>query len=145
MKGAALIDRLHDERCSCVIAQGDAVRTFTRRGVADLYGLLHDEPAFLKGACVADKVIGKAAAAILVKAGVAEVYADVISRPARELLEQAGVQVTWASEADHIINRSRTGWCPLETLCLPETDVDRMLLLITRFLQTNAGRVSSGA
>ena len=57
-----LIDMLHAGEYSCVIANGERIRTFTRRGVADLYDLLVQEPEFLHGAFVADKVVGKAAA-----------------------------------------------------------------------------------
>ena len=57
-----LIDILDEGGYSCVIAQGDHIRTFTRRGVADLYDLLQEDAAFLHDASVADKVIGKAAA-----------------------------------------------------------------------------------
>jgi len=97
-----------------VIANGDRIRTFTQRGVADLYDLLVQEPEFLYGASVADKVIGKAAASLMVLGGVREVYTRTISRPALQLLQEAGVMVTCDEVVDHIINRDRTGWCPLE-------------------------------
>lgn len=58
-----LINLLHSGGYSCVIANGDNIRTFTQRGVADLYDLLTQEPDFLKGASIADKVVGKGAAA----------------------------------------------------------------------------------
>lgn len=58
-----LIDLLHSGGYSCVIANKGKVRTFTQRGVADLYDLLTQEPEFLKGAMIADKVVGKGAAA----------------------------------------------------------------------------------
>lgn len=54
-----LINLLHSGGYSCVIANGDNIRTFTQRGVADLYDLLTQEPDFLKGASIADKVVGK--------------------------------------------------------------------------------------
>ena len=44
-----LINLLHSGGYSCVIANGDNIRTFTQRGVADLYDLLTQEPDFLKG------------------------------------------------------------------------------------------------
>ena len=43
-----LIDLLHSGGYSCVIANKGKVRTFTQRGVADLYDLLTQEPEFLK-------------------------------------------------------------------------------------------------
>lgn len=40
------------------------VATFDSRGVADLFNLLNDDPEFMQGADVADKVVGKGAAAL---------------------------------------------------------------------------------
>ena len=54
-----LINLLHTGGYSCTIANGGKIRTFTQRGVADLYDLLTQEPEFLKGALIADKVVGK--------------------------------------------------------------------------------------
>ena len=56
-----LIRLLHEGGYSCVIRK-EEIRTFTQRGVADLYDLLNQHPVFLHGAQVADKVVGKAAA-----------------------------------------------------------------------------------
>ncbi len=60
-----IIDLLHSGGYSCVIGNGAEIRTFTQRGVADLYDLFRQEPSFMKGACIADKVIGKAAAGLM--------------------------------------------------------------------------------
>lgn len=115
-----LIERLHSEKCSCVIACGDKVHTFHRRGVADLFLTLKNEPETLREAIVADKVVGKAAAALMVLGDVSQVYADTISTPALTLLRANGITVDFAVETDHIINRAGTGWCPMEQLCRDE-------------------------
>ena len=91
MNQQQLKERLLVEQCSCVIYNQGEVRIFRERGVKDLYRLLKEEPEFLAGASMADKVIGKAAAALLALGGVREVFALVISLPARELLERAGI------------------------------------------------------
>ena len=111
-----IIRLLHEGKHSLVVSNGE-VRTFDKRGVADLYALLREDSEFLKGASVADKVVGKAAAALMIVAGVSELHADVISRPALDLLAGSGVKVGYAEEVPHVINRSGTGWCPLETRC----------------------------
>ena len=109
---------LHDGGWSCVICGADGqVRTFSRRGVQDLLRLLHEEPEFLRGAFVADKVVGKGAAALMVLGGVAELYTDVISTPARTLLEENGIAVAAAVESPNIRNRAGDGICPVEALC----------------------------
>ena len=69
-----LIDLLHSGGYSCAIANGDIIRTFTQRGVADLYDLLTQEPDFLKGALIADKVVGKGAAALMILGGIKELH-----------------------------------------------------------------------
>lgn len=77
----SIIDILHKGGYSCVMKNREEVRTFTQRGVADLYDLYQADSAFMKGAAIADKVIGKGAAALMVLGGFKTVYADIISTP----------------------------------------------------------------
>lgn len=112
-----IIELLHAGKYSCVIMNGTDIRTFTRRGVADLYDLYQEDAAFMKGAAVADKVIGKGAAALMALGGVKAVYADVISTPALILLQEAHIKVTFGLEVPAIENRDKSGWCPLESAC----------------------------
>ena len=83
-------------------AQGE-IRRFERRGVADLFALVTDEPGFLCGASVADKVIGRGAALLLLKGGAREVYAEVISSGALGVLRSGrrGSVVRRASGQHH--------------------------------------------
>lgn len=129
-----IIKILHEGGYSCVILNGE-IRTFTQRGVADLYDLLTREPAFLKGARLADKVIGKAAAALMVLGGVQRVYTDIISEPALALLQTAGVTVECVQVVPRIRNRANTGWCPLETICYEVNEAETMFPLIRNFVE----------
>ena len=119
---------------SCVMKNREEVRTFTQRGVADLYDLYQADSAFMKGAAIADKVIGKGAAALMVLGGFKTVYADIISTPALALLCEAGIETTFAQEVPHIINRDKTGWCPLETACMELNTVEEMYPVIQNFI-----------
>lgn len=130
-----LIDLLHAEACSCVIRNGDTTRIFRERGVRDLYRLLTTEPRLLDGAFVADKVVGKGAAALMLLGGVAELYADVISRPALELLASSSLRVSYTLEVPRIVNRTRTGLCPVESLCRDCATAAEALPLIRDFLE----------
>lgn len=120
---------------SLVVDNGD-IYTYDGRGVADLYRLLAGHPSLLKGARVADKVVGKGAAALMVVGGVAEVHAQLISTPARELLAANGVGLTFDSEVSHILNRAGDGLCPVERLCLDCATAEDCLPKITDFLKT---------
>lgn len=130
-----LIDLLFAEKCSCVIRNGDTIRVFRERGVKDLYRLLTEEPALLDNAFIADKVVGKAAAALMIAGGVKEVFADVVSRPARELFRAAHVREEHTLEVPHIINRTQTDWCPLEKICRECATAQECLPLIREFIE----------
>lgn len=131
-----LVEILHEGGYSCVVSNGAEVRTFIQRGIADLYGLLKNEPAFLNGASVADKVVGKGAAALMVLGGVRELYTDVISTPALQVLEKAGIDVGYGTETTAIRNRDNTGICPVEMLCAAADSPTEMLFLIDEFINS---------
>lgn len=130
-----LISMLHTGGYSCVIANGEKIRTFTQRGVADLYDLLTTEPEFLKGAIIADKVVGKGAAALMILGEIKELYTDVISTKALELFQKSEVKVDFTQEVPFIWNRNHTGWCPVETMCSEENSAENILPLIRDFLE----------
>lgn len=131
-----LIDLLHRGAYSCVIRSHDGeIHFYHGRGVTDLYRLVCCEKTLLKGADIADKVVGKGAAALMISGGVRAVYADVISEPAAELLDMAGVAVTFGQRVPHIINRSGTGQCPLEKRCGEERSIEKLLPIIKQFVK----------
>ena len=115
----ALVETLKEGNHSLVINRKDHVLTFDGRGVSDLFRLLHEEPDVLEGSLLADKVVGKGAAALMALGKVKEVYADIISQPAFDMLEQEGIRVSYGKLVPHIINRAGTGMCPVETRCQP--------------------------
>ena len=92
-----LIELLHAGNYSCVVENCYGLHTFSRRGVADLYEVYREHAEWLDHASLADKVIGKGAAALMVLGGVERVYADVISTPALMLLREAGIAVTFGA------------------------------------------------
>jgi len=128
-----LVDILHKGNHSLVVANGE-IRTFDRRGVADLYGLLCNAPGFLKGAAIADKVVGKGAAALMILGQVSELHADIISEAALELFHGSPVKVSYGEKVPYIINRNGTGWCPVETLCRDSKSAEECLPLIQHFM-----------
>ncbi|MDE6112393.1 MAG: DUF1893 domain-containing protein [Bacteroidales bacterium] len=129
-----LIDLLHAQGCSCVIRNGTEVRTFRQRGVADLYDLYLNEPAFLQGADIADKVVGKGAAALMRLGGIRRIYADVLSEPAAELLKAGNIPTACGRQVPHIVNRRGDGFCPLETACM-EVPFERIFPVIRQFVE----------
>lgn len=106
-----LIRRLHEGNHSLVIFNGD-IHCFDGKGIADLYRLYWEQPSLLQGAQVADKVIGKAAAAFMILGKVKEVFGGVVSSAAMALFRHYGVKIHVEQEVPYIINRAHNGWSP---------------------------------
>lgn len=107
------IDKLQSGAYTCVLCKDDEIITSTERGVKPLTDLL-DRGIDLKGFSAADKVVGKAAAFLYVLLGVNEVYAPVMSESAVHTLLENGVKARFDRSVKNIINRSGTGFCPME-------------------------------
>ena len=133
-KLSELAEMLHDLNCSCVISTDGKTTVCRDRGVSDLFRILRDTPELLENASVADKVVGKGAAALMALGKVKEVYADVISRPALDLLISTDIPVAYGECVPNIVNRTRTGLCPVETLCMEASTPAECLPLIADFI-----------
>ena len=134
MNREQIIALLHASACSCVIANGERIESFHERGVKDLHRLLCDDRALLDGAVIADKVVGKGAAALMIAGGVKEVYADVMSRAALSLFQSHDLKVEYGLLVDNIINRAGTDICPVEKLCSLCQTAEECLPLIEDFV-----------
>ena len=128
-----LISMLGHDGCRGVMrSTGGKTIVFRRRDAVTSH------PDLTQGASVADKVIGLGAAFLLVKGGVAEVYAEVISRPAVSKLQDAGISLSYGKTVDHIINREGTGICPVEQLTSTAQSADEAWKLIKEFIIHNS-------
>lgn len=130
-----LIDRLHAEGCSCVIYNNDHTLLFHKRGVQDLHQLLRTSPDTLRGAMIADKVVGKGAAVLMTAGGVRWVYAEVISQSALEFLLKHNIEAEYGRVVPNIINRAGTDICPVEKLCMQCDNIEDALTLIDEFIE----------
>ncbi|MCH5147010.1 MAG: DUF1893 domain-containing protein [Clostridiales bacterium] len=113
--------QLLDGGASLAIVGGGGELTFNEHGVKTLLSL----QSALAGASVADKVVGKAAAMLLVRGGAIEVYAEVVSEPALEVFKRHGVPCVFGELVPNIINRNKTGICPMEQAVLDENDIEK--------------------
>lgn len=128
------IKLLHAGNYSCVIKSGDKLKLFTERGIKDLYRLYKQQPDTLKDAFIADKVVGKGAASLMILGGISEIYSDVISENAIKLLEKSNIIHTFAKQVPHIINRAGVDMCPVEKLCMNAETAQQALPLIEGFI-----------
>lgn len=106
----------------CVACKDGKVSTSETRGIGPMVNWLSEDENFLRGASVADKIIGRAAALLMIYGGVKECYGEVVSRAALTTLEEAGISCTYMNTAVAISNRRGDGICPMEKLVAPIKD-----------------------
>lgn len=72
----------------------------------------------LKGASVADKVVGKAIALLCIYAEVKAVYAETLSRKAKPVFEKYKVHFEFGNLVEKILDVSKKTMCPFERTAL---------------------------
>ncbi len=97
---------------TCILCAGELLLTSQKRGIVPLLELY--EEGRLKNAALADKIIGKAAALLLILGRAKAVHGQVMSESAYALLTRAGMTVTYGELVPYIINRRGDGMCPME-------------------------------
>ena len=109
------------------------ILTSHERGIKPLLKLL-DINMNLKGYSVADKVIGKAAAFLYVLLETDEIYANVISESALDILTENHIKTNYEILTKAIRNRDNTGFCPMETAVIDTENADEALIRIRNTL-----------
>ena len=117
-----------------VISNGE-VFTSQERGVKPLLHLLTEKKGFLKGASVADKVIGKAAALLMALGEIKEVHTLITSEPAIKVFEKYNIACFYDKKVTRIVNRAGDGLCPMESLCIDVEEPHKAFEKIINFIK----------
>jgi len=110
-----------------VLWQSDSER------VKDLLAYARQATAETRGASMADKVVGKAAALLACAAGIQAIYTPLISHPALCYLAARGIFVEYDVLVSGILNQQGTDLCPLERLTADIHDPIQALEAIGQF------------
>ena len=119
--------RLYETKASLVVCyENGEYKEYYQNRIKDIKEILQANELALKGAVIADKVIGKVAASVLIIAGVKQIYADVISQYAVSILDEHEVKYEYKILTDYIINNDQTGMCPMEKKYKEEKDINKI-------------------
>ncbi len=105
------------------LVKGDTLITSDKRGILPMMELI-SSCTDVNGFSVADKVVGRAAAFLFVRSGIKEIFTNVISQGALDLLKKHGIPATYNILTDKIINRKGDGICPMEKAVTGIDDVE---------------------
>ena len=116
-------DRLYRQDLNLVIVKNGEVLFETRsHKISGFFKAVEDVGFELRGAVVADKVVGKAIALLCVNSEIAEVYAEILSAKAKLLFEEKGVRCEWKELVDNILDLKRSSVCPFEKIAATISD-----------------------
>ena len=116
---------LYKSNASLVVYyENGEIKEYYQDRIKDIKEILKENENSLRGAIIADKVIGKVASSILTVAGVKEIYADVISEFAITVLENNNIKFEYLNKVDYIRNKDNTGMCPMENKYKDEKDIN---------------------
>ena len=102
---------------AAAICKGDSVYTSDANGIKPLNWWLRDGYTF-EGYSAADKVVGRAAAFLYVLLKVKEIYAELLSESAVEVLEHYNIPYSFGKMVPNILNRTGDDLCPMEKIAL---------------------------
>ena len=104
-----------------LINQSQIIYKSKSRGLKPLIFCFKNYRQQMRGAMVFDKVVGRAAALILVVAGVARVEAPLICAEAIKILRAKKIEVGYIKKVKNILNRTGNDLCPMEKLSAGKT------------------------
>lgn len=111
------------------------IRKSEAKGIKTLATIYKEDKELLEGAYVADKVIGKAAALFLKGGNIIELYAELISEEAIEILKGENIKIIYSEKTEKILNRDMTDICPMEKLSEGVKDPDILLEKVEEFFK----------
>lgn len=114
-----------------LVSGGRIVEIGSGHGVVPLVLALERlEPTGIKGAALADKLIGRAAALAAIHAELGAVHGEFMSRAAVDELTRYGIPFSYGVQIPAVLNRSGSHLCPFEELvasaATPEEAVRRL-------------------
>ena len=123
-----------------IVKDSEIVTQSDDRGITALLDYAADPIPEDRGASMADRAVGKAAALLAVASGIVAVYTPLMSEPAFHVLNREGIQARFGTLVSQILNRPRTDLCPLESLVAGIQDPRQALEEISRWCEIQATR-----
>lgn len=116
----------------CLCKDGNCIFS-DKRGIAPMMDFIA-RGIDLTGYSVADLVVGKAAALLFCKCGIASVYARTLSEGGKSMLDLFNLVYEYETLTDKIINRKGTGVCPMEQAVAHTQDAEEAYRLLNNKL-----------
>lgn len=132
---------LIDGGYSCVVVKdGKVLHAVFGDGIHPIIKLYREHPEDMRGAVIADKIIGRAAAVVYVLCEIKAIYAHVISEPGILMLRAHNIEHTYHRAVPRIDNRTQTDMCPMERASFASDDPELSYASILHFIESVKGK-----
>ena len=138
MKDIDLAKKVLDEEDLKIVLvkDGEIIFRSIDRGIKPMYYLARNLKEDARGGALADRVIGKGAAILCAYLGIESLYTDLISENAIGVLDKNKILYEYKESSEYIMNRDKTGYCPIEKRSLDTEDPELLLERIEEFLDS---------
>lgn len=119
-----------------IVRDGECIYKSKKRGIYPLYIAIRDMKESMCGASAADKVIGRGAAQLYSYGQIKEVYSTLVSEGTKEIFEEFGIYFETEKIVSQIMNRDKSGMCPVETISYESDTIEEVLEKIESFLKS---------
>lgn len=118
-----------------LIKSGKIIYKSNKRGIAPMYEIATQYREEARDGIILDRVIGRGAAMLASYIGIGEVYGELLSNGAKEILESKGIKYTYSEDTPYIQNRDKTDYCPIEKLSMKSKNEKILLEQVGKFLE----------
>lgn len=117
-----------------LVRDHQVLATGTRQGVGELLDAVAHHGELVRGAALADKIVGKAVAMVAAYAGITAIYSPLASQAGEQVCQQYNIEF----HADHLVplirNKRNDGPCPMERLTLELDEPADAVLALRAFV-----------
>ncbi len=104
---------MNEGSVTCLLIKDEKIeKTLNRSGIGSI--ILMYESGLMPESFIVDRIIGKAAAMILVLGRARACYGKIMSKAALAYLQENGIEANYGTLVDQINNRAGDGICPME-------------------------------
>lgn len=98
---------------TCVLVKEDKIILSKDKGIAPILKFINAGEN-LENFSLADRIVGKAVAMLVVYSKIREVYAEVLSEKGEEVLKKHNIKYSYKTLTEKIINRKGDDICPMK-------------------------------
>ncbi|PMP83943.1 MAG: hypothetical protein C0175_00950 [Caldisericum exile] len=104
-----------------IFEENELIYSDAKSGISPIFNFVKEnlnKVDNLKNLYIGDRIVGKAGAMLTVLLKPHYIYAHVLSKSGKEILERYKINFEFGTLTDYIINRDKTGLCPFENAVL---------------------------